>query len=113
MKDVVGSPGTWSGLALRVSQCLCAAASFATMFFAAGFGHYTAFGIMLISMEIQCIWSFSRAMVDIDSLRNNIDLHNLDHVCMVMILDWVSSSLFDNEAYIGIKVEFLFRDALL
>jgi hypothetical protein len=43
MKDVVGSPGTWSGLGLRVSQCMSAGASMAAMATAYGFSNYTAF----------------------------------------------------------------------
>jgi hypothetical protein len=43
MKDVVGSPGTWSGMALRLSQCVSAGASMGAMATAYGFSNYTAF----------------------------------------------------------------------
>ncbi|TVU10938.1 hypothetical protein EJB05_44494 [Eragrostis curvula] len=111
MKDVVGSPGTWSGLALRVSQCLCAAASFTTMWFADGSEHYSAFWFMAISMEMLFFWSFTRAWVDITSLRNNIDLHNLDHVCMVLVYDWLAAfmSFASTAASAGVAI-YLERD---
>ena len=47
MKLVLGSPGTWSGMALRVSQCVFAAASVCAMVTAFGFGNYTAFWYFL------------------------------------------------------------------
>jgi hypothetical protein len=43
MKDVVGSPGTRGGLALRLSQFVCAAGSVAAMSSAYGSSNYTAF----------------------------------------------------------------------
>lgn len=43
MKVAVGSPGTWSGLLLRVGQCAFAGASIGVMLSAFGFSSYTAF----------------------------------------------------------------------
>ncbi|MFS7933774.1 hypothetical protein Hanom_Chr04g00383791 [Helianthus anomalus] len=43
MKDMFGSPGSVSGLMLRIGQCLCAAASIGWMVSASGFSSYTAF----------------------------------------------------------------------
>lgn len=43
MKVVVGSPGTWSGLVLRIGQCAFASASMGIMVSALGFSNYTAF----------------------------------------------------------------------
>lgn len=43
MKVVMGSPGTRSGLLLRIGQCLFAGASIAVMVTALGFSNYTAF----------------------------------------------------------------------
>lgn len=48
MKDLVGSPGTVSGLLLRIGQCLFAAASIGVMVTATGFSNYTAFWYYLI-----------------------------------------------------------------
>lgn len=43
MKELIGSPGTASGLVLRIGQCLFAAASIGVMVSAIGFSNYTAF----------------------------------------------------------------------
>lgn len=43
MRVVVGSPGTWSGLLLRIGQCSFAGASIGVMVSALGFSNYTAF----------------------------------------------------------------------
>ncbi|CAN6162543.1 unnamed protein product [Urochloa humidicola] len=89
MKDIVGSPGTRSGLALRVSQFLCAAGSLVAMGSAFGFVNYSAFCFMAFSMCLQLIWSFILACIDIHSLKINWDLHNTRHVWKYIIGDWV------------------------
>lgn len=43
MKDLIGGPGTVSGLLLRIGQSAFAAASFIVMVTALGFYRYTAF----------------------------------------------------------------------
>ena len=43
MRELAGSPGTWSGLSLRLGQFLFAAASVCVMASAVGFASYTAF----------------------------------------------------------------------
>ena len=43
MKELIGSPGTVSGLVLRIGQCAFAAASIGIMVSANGFSNYTAF----------------------------------------------------------------------
>jgi hypothetical protein len=43
MKDILGSPGTWSGFYLRSAQCSFAAASVGVMASANSFSNYTAF----------------------------------------------------------------------
>ncbi|TVU10946.1 hypothetical protein EJB05_44502, partial [Eragrostis curvula] len=43
MKDIVASPGTPSGLALRVSQVVCALGSLVAMGNAFGFSNYSAY----------------------------------------------------------------------
>uniref|UniRef100_A0ACD5YHV2 Uncharacterized protein n=1 Tax=Avena sativa TaxID=4498 RepID=A0ACD5YHV2_AVESA len=42
MKLIAGTPGTWSGVALRVSQCVFAGASACAMFSAFGNSNYSA-----------------------------------------------------------------------
>ncbi|CAN6195323.1 unnamed protein product [Urochloa humidicola] len=92
MKDIVGSPGTWSGLALRVSQFLCAAGSLVAMGSAFGFVNYSAFCFMAFSMCLQLIWSFILACIDIHSLKINWDLHNTRHVLAIASMAAASSS---------------------
>ncbi|CAL4962254.1 unnamed protein product [Urochloa decumbens] len=89
MKDIAGSPGTWSGLALRASQFVCAAGSLVAMGSAFGFTNYSAFCFMALSMCLQLIWSFILACIDIHSLKTNWDLHNTRHVWKYIIGDWV------------------------
>ncbi|TVU10969.1 hypothetical protein EJB05_44526, partial [Eragrostis curvula] len=89
MKDVVGSPGTWSGLALRVSQCVAAGASMAAMATAYGFSNYTAFCYLIASMGLQLLWSFGLACLDIYSLKTKRDLHNPVLVSLFVVGDWI------------------------
>lgn len=43
MKNFAGAPGTWTGLVLRMAQCLFAAGSIASMATTKTFFSYTAF----------------------------------------------------------------------
>jgi hypothetical protein len=43
MKEIIGGPGTVSGLLLRIGQCVFAAASISIMTSAIGFSSYTSF----------------------------------------------------------------------
>ncbi|TVU10959.1 hypothetical protein EJB05_44516 [Eragrostis curvula] len=99
MKELVGIPGTWSSLALRVSQCVCAAATLVTMAIARG-DAYTAYSFLIAAMQLQLFWSFIFACIDIHSLRTNLDLRH-DHVAVfrflcidtvLSLLTWASAS---------------------
>ncbi|XP_066394022.1 CASP-like protein 5B3 isoform X2 [Miscanthus floridulus] len=90
MKDVVGSPGTWSGMALRLSQCVSAGASMGAMATAYGFSNYTAFCYLIASMALQLLWSFGLACLDIYSLKTKRDLHN--PVLVTAILSFAAAS---------------------
>uniref|UniRef100_A0A453GJ06 CASP-like protein n=1 Tax=Aegilops tauschii subsp. strangulata TaxID=200361 RepID=A0A453GJ06_AEGTS len=66
MKRVAGSPGTWSGMALRLSQCVFAAASTFAMVSGFGYSNYSAFlyslpslPLLLISSPRKCCFFFS------------------------------------------------------
>ncbi|KAG2633821.1 hypothetical protein PVAP13_2NG293700 [Panicum virgatum] len=76
MKHIMGSPGTPSGLALRVSQFVCAAGSLAAMLSAFGFSNYSTFCYLVLQMILQLIWSFILVCIDIYSLKINWDLHS-------------------------------------
>ncbi|SPT20170.1 unnamed protein product [Triticum aestivum] len=93
MKRVVGSPGTWSGMALRVSQCVFAAASVFAMFSAYGFSNYSAYFYMNFASVLQFLWSFPLACLDIFSLRNEKDLHAPDRLLLIVIIDWAVAVL--------------------
>lgn len=56
MKDFIGTPGTFTGLFLRISQFVFAAASIASMATAAGFANYTAFWYLLFYKS--CLLTF-------------------------------------------------------
>ncbi|XP_020150931.1 uncharacterized protein [Aegilops tauschii subsp. strangulata] len=101
MKCIVGSPGTWSGMALRVSQCVFAAASVFAMFSAYGFSNYSAYFYMNFASVLQFLWSLPLACLDIFSLRNEKDLHAPDRLLLIVIIDWaygVSKVLLEKAA---------------
>ncbi|KAL6600596.1 hypothetical protein ACP70R_045396 [Stipagrostis hirtigluma subsp. patula] len=89
MKDVAGSPGTWGGLALRVSQCVCTAASLVAITTAQGNDSFSAFIFLGISMELQLLWSFCLACLDIHSLRTNMDLRDPALIGALVVKDWI------------------------
>ncbi|KAM0842954.1 hypothetical protein ACQ4PT_058015 [Festuca glaucescens] len=93
MKLIAGSPGTWSGMALRVSQCIFAAASVCAMVTGFGFSNYTAFAYMNTVLILQFMWSLGLACVDIFSLRNKKDLHDPGVVTLIVFGDWIMAIL--------------------
>lgn len=62
MKDFLGSPGTWSGFALRSAQCSFAAASVGVMASANSFSNYTAF------------WYLSRLLFIVSSIGTVLEV---------------------------------------
>ncbi|KAH9672492.1 CASP-like protein 5B2 [Citrus sinensis] len=93
MKELVGSPGTVSGLMLRIGQCGFAAAAIGAMTSAAGFSSYTAFCYLIASMGLQMLWSFGLACLDIYALRRKRDLQNPVLVSLFVVGDWVTAML--------------------
>ncbi|CAO2820314.1 CASP-like protein 5B2 isoform X1 [Amaranthus tricolor] len=93
MKDVVGSPGTKTGLLLRIGQCGFAAASIALMVCSAGFSNYTAFCYLVASMGLQVLWSFGLACLDVYALRIKRDLQSPVLVSLFVVGDWVTAIL--------------------
>ncbi|KVI12179.1 Uncharacterized protein family UPF0497, trans-membrane plant [Cynara cardunculus var. scolymus] len=89
MKDMFGSPGSVSGLMLRIGQFLCAAASIGWMVSAAGFSNYTAFCYLIASMGLQVLWSFGLACLDVYAIRIKKDLQNAVLVSLFVVGDWV------------------------
>ncbi|KAL4342577.1 hypothetical protein GQ457_08G019780 [Hibiscus cannabinus] len=93
MKVFIGSPGTVSGLMLRVYQCAFAAASIAVMVSASDFSSYTAFCYLIASMVLQLLWSFGLACLDVYALRKKRDLQNPILVSLFVVGDWVTALL--------------------
>ncbi|KAJ9548115.1 hypothetical protein OSB04_020658 [Centaurea solstitialis] len=93
MKDMFGSPGSVSGLMLRIGQCLCAAASIGWMVSAVGFSNYTAFCYLIASMGLQVLWSFGLACLDVYAIRIKKDLQNAVLVSLFVVGDWVTATL--------------------
>lgn len=93
MKNMVGGPGTVSGLLLRIGQCLFAAASIGAMVSSLGFSSYTAFCYLIASMGLQVLWSFGLACLDVYALRIKRDLQNPVLVSLFVVGDWVTATL--------------------
>ncbi|KAK9668740.1 hypothetical protein RND81_13G082800 [Saponaria officinalis] len=93
MKELVGSPGTKSGLILRLAQCAFATASIALMVSAAGFSNFTAFCYLIASMGLQVLWSFGLACLDVYALRIKRDLQSPVLVSLFVVGDWVTATL--------------------
>ncbi|XP_044980007.1 CASP-like protein 5B3 [Hordeum vulgare subsp. vulgare] len=89
MKRIVGSPGTWGGMALRLSQCVFAAASSLAMCSAFGFSNYSAYFYMNLVLIVQLLWSLGLACQDIFCLRNKKDLHAPGFLFFIVFIDWV------------------------
>ncbi|KAA8516389.1 hypothetical protein F0562_016682 [Nyssa sinensis] len=93
MKELIGSPGTVSGLLLRMGQCFFAAASIGVIVSAVGFSNYTAFCYLIASMGLQVLWSFGLACLDVYALRIKRDLQNPVLVSLFVVGDWVTATL--------------------
>uniref|UniRef100_A0A453GJB7 CASP-like protein n=2 Tax=Aegilops tauschii subsp. strangulata TaxID=200361 RepID=A0A453GJB7_AEGTS len=93
MKRVVGSPGTWSGVALRLSQCAFAAASTFALDSGFGYSNYSAYAYMDTVLTLQLVWSLYLACKDIFALRNKKDLHTPHDLLFFVVIDWVSRSI--------------------
>ncbi|KAB1224205.1 hypothetical protein CJ030_MR2G024390 [Morella rubra] len=93
MKDLIGRPGSVSGLALRVGQCAFASAAIGVMVSALGFSSFTAFCYLIASMGLQALWSFGLACLDIYALTRKRDLQNPILVSLFVVGDWVTATL--------------------
>ncbi|KAM7526386.1 hypothetical protein LguiA_016288 [Lonicera macranthoides] len=93
MKELIGGPGTISGMMLRIGQFLFASASIGAMVSALGFSNYTAFCYLIASMGLQVLWSFGLACLDAYALRLKRDLQNPVLVSLFVVGDWVTATL--------------------
>ncbi|KAF9612129.1 hypothetical protein IFM89_038312, partial [Coptis chinensis] len=111
MKVFPGTPGTYTGLALRILQCLLAAGSIASMATTTNFFSYTAFCYLIASMGLQVLWSFGLAWLDAYALAKKTVIHNPVMVSLFVVGDWVTAilSLAAASSSAGLTVLF-FRD---
>ncbi|KAL3506101.1 hypothetical protein ACH5RR_031483 [Cinchona calisaya] len=93
MKDFAGTPGTLTGLILRIVQCLFAAGSIASMATRKSFFNITAFCYLIASMGLQVIWSFGLASLDAYALARKKIPHNRVSVSLFVVGDWVTATL--------------------
>ncbi|XP_065861776.1 CASP-like protein 5B3 isoform X2 [Euphorbia lathyris] len=93
MKDFAGTPGTFTSLALRISQCIFAAGSITAMATTSNFFNFTAFCYLIASMGLQVIWSFGLALLDAYALIRKKVLHNSILVSLFVVGDWVTCTL--------------------
>nr|XP_045087399.1 CASP-like protein 5B3 [Aegilops tauschii subsp. strangulata] len=105
-----GGPGTWSGMALRVSQCVFAAASAAAMSSAFGSLNYSAYFYLDTALTLQFLWSMGFACRDIFALRNKKDLHTAPELILIFnIGDWVLAILMFWASCAAASVTIFFR----
>lgn len=93
MRDFAGTPGTITGLILRMLQCLFAVGSIAAMANTKSFFNYTAFNYMIASLGLQAVWSSGLAFLDAYALAKKKVLHNRSLVSLFVVGDWVTAAL--------------------
>ncbi|KAJ4722655.1 CASP-like protein [Melia azedarach] len=93
MKDFAGTPGTSTGLLLRIGQCLFAAGSIVAMTTTGSFFNFTAFCYLIAAMGLQLIWSFGLALIDAYAILRKKVLHGPVLVSLFVIGDWVTAIL--------------------
>ncbi|KAM7462969.1 hypothetical protein LguiA_031090 [Lonicera macranthoides] len=93
MKDFAGTPGTITGLILRMFQCFFAAGSIASMATTKNFFNFTAFCYLIASMGLQVIWSFGLAFMDAYALAKKKVIHNPGLISLFVVGDWVTATL--------------------
>ncbi|KAJ0726554.1 putative casparian strip membrane protein [Helianthus annuus] len=93
MKNFAGTPGTVTGLLLRLLQCLFASGSIAAMATTKSFFNFTAFSYLIASMGLQVFWSFGLAFLDACALAKKKVLHNPVLVSLFVVGDWVTATL--------------------
>ncbi|XP_058752668.1 CASP-like protein 5B3 [Vicia villosa] len=112
MKDFSGTPGTFLGLILRMSQLIFAAASIASIatVTSPSFSNFTAFCFLCVS-SVLIVWSFVLALLDAYALVRKKILLNPSSIGILTIGDWGKStySLAAASASAGIPI-FYFND---
>ncbi|XP_066363354.1 CASP-like protein 5B2 isoform X2 [Miscanthus floridulus] len=89
MSGLLGRPGSWGGLVLRVGQTFFAAACIGLMGSSLGFASYTAFCYLIASMGLQMLWSFGLACLDGYAITANKDLTSPILLSLFVVGDWL------------------------
>ncbi|KAJ8763294.1 hypothetical protein K2173_001432 [Erythroxylum novogranatense] len=93
MKDFPGTPGTLTGLGLRILQCIFAASAITAMATTSSFFDFTAFCYLIASMGLQVVWSFGLALVDAYALVKKDVLNHSFLISLFVVGDWVTAIL--------------------
>ncbi|XP_057959511.1 CASP-like protein 5B3 isoform X2 [Malania oleifera] len=93
MNHFPGTPGTLSGLVLRISQSFFAIGSTASMATASGFFNITAFCYLVASMGLQIIWSSGLAFLDAYALMKKKAVNSPVLVSLVAVGDWLCAQV--------------------
>uniref|UniRef100_A0A1J3GD91 CASP-like protein n=1 Tax=Noccaea caerulescens TaxID=107243 RepID=A0A1J3GD91_NOCCA len=93
MIDIPGTPGTLTGLLLRISQCVLAAGSISYMVTSGGFFSFTAFCYLIAAMGLQLLWSFGLAILDTFALVRKKTLLSPVLISLFVVGDWVTATL--------------------
>ncbi|XP_022147696.1 CASP-like protein 5B3 [Momordica charantia] len=93
MKDFPGTPGTKTGLILRILQCVFAAGSIASMASTSYFFKFTAFCYLIASLGLQITWSFVLAIIDGYALVRNKVLQSPILISLFVVGDWITATL--------------------
>ncbi|KAM2019466.1 hypothetical protein ACFX1T_022259 [Malus domestica] len=64
MRDFLGTPMTFTGLLLKISQCVFAAGSISSMATTTSLFNFTVFCYLITSTGLQLIWSLVLALLD-------------------------------------------------
>ncbi|XP_066363154.1 CASP-like protein 5B2 [Miscanthus floridulus] len=109
MAGLLGRPGSWGGLVLRVGQTFFAAACIGLMGSSLGFVSYTAFCYLIASMGLQMLWSFGLACLDGYAITANKDLTSPILLSLFVVGDWVTAILSFAAASSSAGVVILFQ----
>ncbi|KAK1396432.1 hypothetical protein POM88_006295 [Heracleum sosnowskyi] len=93
MKDIQGTPGTSTSLALRCLQFSFAVVSLAVMATTSDFPSVTAFRYLVAAVGLQTLWSLSLGVVDIYALSVKRCLRNSRVVTLFTMGDGITSTL--------------------
>ncbi|CAH1450353.1 CASP-like protein 5C1 [Lactuca sativa] len=93
MDDVPGSMGTSAGFALRLGQTIFSSASLLFMAYGVQFYSYSSFCFLVTIMGLVIPWSFTLALLDGYSVLVTCPVRQKGILVIIVIGDWVLSTL--------------------